>query len=117
MSRIYLNAASHGLPSRTTLKRVRAHLDLECEIGPFAAAEQAQDAIAQVYEAAAQFIGAPVEDVALSSTTTATLAGLLPGVVKSRQTVLVAPQEPTGLGKARRGRKGIAASRGWRLER
>lgn len=93
MSRIYLNAASHGLPSRTTLKRVRAHLDLECEIGPFAAAEQAQDAIAQVYEAAAQFIGAPVEDVALSSTTTATLAGLLPGVVKSRQTVLVAPQE------------------------
>ena len=93
MSRIYLNAASHGLPSQASLERVRAHVDLECQIGPLAAAEQAEQEVEQVYGAAARFIGALVEDVALCATTTATLAGLLPGVVKAGQTVLVAPQE------------------------
>lgn len=93
MSRIYLNAASHGLPSQASLERMRAHVDLECQIGPLAAAEQAEREVAQVYGAAARFIGASVEDVALCATTTATLAGLLPGVVKAGQTVLVAPQE------------------------
>lgn len=93
MTRIYLNAASHGLPARATLARVQAHVALELEVGPLEAAARAEAQVEAVHVQAARFIGAARDDLALTQTTTATLAGLLPGVVRAGGTVLVAPQE------------------------
>ncbi len=93
MSAIYLNAASHGLPAPATLARIHAHLALEQEVGPLEAANRTAPEVEAVHAAAARFIGARRADIALTSTTTATLAGLLPGVVGAGARVLVAPQE------------------------
>ncbi len=93
MSTVYLNAASHGLPSTETLNRMRDFAALEAQIGPLAAAEQTADEIMSVDRAAADLIGAKAKDVAIASTTTATWVGLAIRTVKPGQKVLVAAQE------------------------
>lgn len=93
MSAVYLNAASHGLPSAETLARMHDFAASEAQIGPLAAAEQAADEIMSVDRAAADLIGAKARDIAIASTTTATWVGLAIRAVKPGQTVLVATQE------------------------
>lgn len=93
MSTVYLNAASHGLPSAETLTRMRDFAALEAQIGPLAAAEQAADEVMSVDRAAADLIGAKAKDVAVASTTTASWVGLAIRAVKPGQKVLVAAQE------------------------
>ena len=42
---IYLNAAGHGLPDPAVRARMRAHLDLEDQIGPIAAEREVADVV------------------------------------------------------------------------
>jgi len=56
MGQSYLNAASHGLPDQAVQRRMIAHLDLEAKIGVTAAAEEIEDELAGIHDAASGLI-------------------------------------------------------------
>lgn len=61
---VHLNNAGAALMAQPTLEAMAAHLRLEAEIGGYEAAEVAQDAIADTYEAVADLIGGRSTEVA-----------------------------------------------------
>jgi selenocysteine lyase/cysteine desulfurase len=63
--RVHLNNAGAALLSQPTLDAVVGHLRLEASIGGYEAADQARDAIAQVYADLAELLGGRPHEVAL----------------------------------------------------
>src|SRR5205809_633698 len=69
-NRIHLNNAGAGLLSSRTLDAMRAHLDLEAEIGGYEAAAQVSDRVDATYEALARLLGGSPEQIALFDNST-----------------------------------------------
>lgn len=63
-NRVHLNNAGASLMAQPTLEAMAGHLRLEAEIGGYEAAEVAQDAIADTYEAVAELIGGRSTEIA-----------------------------------------------------
>ena len=90
---VYLNAASHGLPSPATRARVLAHLRAEDAVGPVAARDAATAELEAVRANAATLIGADARDVAFFPTTcSGWLATVIRLPLRGRR-LLVAPHE------------------------
>ncbi len=61
----HLNNAGAALMPRQVLEAVKAHLDLEAQIGGYEAAEQAHAALERVYDATATLLGCDRDEVAI----------------------------------------------------
>lgn len=72
--RHHLNNAGAALQPRAVTDTVRAHLDLESEIGGYEAAAAAQSQIEAAYAALATLIGAAPRNIAMTSSATAAYA-------------------------------------------
>lgn len=90
---IYLDAASHGLPSDGTMSRILRHLELEREVGPIAAAERLKEEFAAVRDAAALLVGGARSDVGFSSTTMAAWLAIVSRLNIAGKRILIAPHE------------------------
>jgi cysteine desulfurase/selenocysteine lyase len=62
---LHLNNAGASLPPAIVLERVKAHLDLEAEIGGYEAADRTADEYERVYASIARMLGCQVEEIAL----------------------------------------------------
>jgi len=78
--RIHLNNAGAALPPRPVLDAVRAHLELEAEIGGYEAEEAREGEIADVYAAVAELVGAALRNVAIVENATAAFAQALSSI-------------------------------------
>lgn len=67
---LHLNNAGASLPPAIVLERVKAHLDLESEIGGYEAADRTADEYERVYAAVARMLGCAPEEVALVESAT-----------------------------------------------
>lgn len=61
---VHFNNAGASLPPTPVLEAVKAHLDLEAEIGGYEAADRAEAAVADFYPAIAALIGARPQEIA-----------------------------------------------------
>lgn len=61
----YLNNAGAGIVADETLHAVVQHFSLEQKVGPYAAARQVADEMAECYASAAAILGAPTEAISL----------------------------------------------------
>jgi selenocysteine lyase/cysteine desulfurase len=68
--RAHLNNAGAALMSTATLEAMRAHLDLEAEIGGYEAAGAAREAVQSTYDGLAQLVGGRRDQVALFDNST-----------------------------------------------
>lgn len=93
MNEIYLNAASHGLPSANTIARIRAHVDLELRLGPLAAAQKVADELSDVKTRAEHLISASPGTLGLSATTFASWFTIVARLPIAGKRLLVAPHE------------------------
>lgn len=66
----FLNSAGSSLPSRAVIQAHVGHLALEAQVGGYRAAEQAAPLLADTRAAAAELIGAQVDEVALVASAT-----------------------------------------------
>lgn len=71
---VHLNNAGAALAPRTVREAVRAHLDLEDEIGGYEAAESQAPAIRESYEAVASVLSARAENIAMVQNSTVAFA-------------------------------------------
>lgn len=69
-NRIHLNNAGAGLLSSRTLDTMRAHLELEAEIGGYEAAAQVSDRVSATYQTLARLLGGSPEQIALFDNST-----------------------------------------------
>ncbi|ASJ76376.1 aminotransferase class V-fold PLP-dependent enzyme [Granulosicoccus antarcticus] len=90
---IYLNSASHGLPSKATVERMVSHLQLELASGTTHAAKSAQEEVENVRLLAATLIGAEPDDIGFTSTTTSAWLPLATLASTKGKRILVAPHE------------------------
>ena len=90
---IYLNAASHGIPSERTVQRMVDHLLLEQQMGPAAARESVEAELEAVRSTGASLIGAAPQDLGLSFTTLAAWRSIVDHLDLSGKEVLIAPHE------------------------
>jgi len=67
----FLNSAGASLMPKPVVQAMRQHLDLEVEVGGYAAASRAADALESVYRSVGQLIGATAEEIALFDSATA----------------------------------------------
>lgn len=67
---LHLNNAGASLPTSIVLERVKAHLDLEAEIGGYEAADRTADEYERVYVGIARMLGCAPEEVALVESAT-----------------------------------------------
>ncbi len=67
---LHLNNAGASLPPTAVLERVKAHLDLEAEIGPYEAADRTADEYERVYASIAKMLGCRPEEIALVESAT-----------------------------------------------
>lgn len=67
---LHLNNAGASLPASIVLERVKAHLDLEAEIGGYEAADRTAHEYERVYAAVARMLGCAPEEVALVESAT-----------------------------------------------
>ncbi len=67
---LHFNNAGASLPPAIVLERVKAHLDLEAEIGGYEAADRTADEYERVYAAIARMLGCAVEEIALVESAT-----------------------------------------------
>lgn len=67
---LHLNNAGASLPPAIVLERVKAHLDLEAEIGGYEAADRTEDEYERVYAAIARMLGCTATEVALVESAT-----------------------------------------------
>ncbi|WP_108879819.1 aminotransferase class V-fold PLP-dependent enzyme [Anderseniella sp. Alg231-50] len=93
MNEIYLNACSHGLPSADTVARMRAHLDLELELGPLAALQAVADELSDVRTRAEHLISASPGTVGLAATTFSSWLSIVARLPIAGKRLLVAPHE------------------------
>jgi len=93
MGQSYLNAASHGLPDQAVQRRMIAHLDLEAKIGVTAAAEEIEDELAGIHDAAAALFHAPKENVGFDSGTLSAWRAYVSELPMAGKRFLVAPHE------------------------
>lgn len=90
---IYLNAASHGQPSRRTLQRMIEYLALEQEFGVFEASCRVQEELTNVRCSTAGLINAAPGNLGFSSTTTAAWLAIVSRFDLGRGRILVTPHE------------------------
>src|SRR5215208_2306283 len=69
--RVHLNNAGAALTPHPVREAVDAHLDLEQELGGYAAADARGDAIRQVYAALGRLVGGAGRNIALAQNSTA----------------------------------------------
>jgi selenocysteine lyase/cysteine desulfurase len=62
---LHLNNAGAALMPRQVVDAIKAHLDLEADVGGYEAAEQADAAIEHVYDAAASLLGCHRDEIAI----------------------------------------------------
>lgn len=110
---IYLNASSHGLPSRQTMQRIRDHMDLELEIGPIAARDRVEDELGTIKQRAGTLIGCTPEEIGFASTTFAIWTSIVTRLNVAGKRLLVAPHE---WGENIAALKILAANTGARVE-
>lgn len=67
---LHLNNAGASLPPAVVLERVKAHLDLEAEIGGYEAADRTADEYERVYASIARMLGCNAEEIALVESAT-----------------------------------------------
>lgn len=67
---LHLNNAGSSLPPAIVVERVKAHLDLEAEIGGYEAADRVADEQERVYTVIARMLGCAVEEIALLESAT-----------------------------------------------
>ena len=67
---LHLNNAGASLPPAIVLERVKAHLDLEAEIGSYEAEDRIADEYERVYASIAKMLGCKPEEVALVDSAT-----------------------------------------------
>ncbi|MHB8304296.1 MAG: aminotransferase class V-fold PLP-dependent enzyme [Acidobacteriaceae bacterium] len=67
---LHLNNAGASLPTAIVLERVKAHLDLEAEIGGYEAADRTADEYERIYAAIARTLGCAPEEIALVESAT-----------------------------------------------
>ncbi len=67
---LHLNNAGASLPPTVVLERVKAHLDLEAEMGPYEAADKAAAEYERVYASIAGMLGCAPEEIALVESAT-----------------------------------------------
>lgn len=67
---LHFNNAGASLPPQCVLDATIAHLQLEAQIGGYEAADQAQEALAHTYDAAARLIGCSRDEIALMESAT-----------------------------------------------
>lgn len=67
---LHLNNAGASLPPAIVLERVKAHLDLEAEIGGYEAADRTEDEYERVYASIARMLGCSPEEIALVESAT-----------------------------------------------
>lgn len=67
---VHLNNAGASLQPAIVLERVKAHLDLEAEIGGYEAADRTADEYERVYSSIARMLGCSAEEIALVESAT-----------------------------------------------
>lgn len=67
---LHFNNAGASLPPEIVLERVKAHLDLEAEMGGYEAADRTADEYERVYAAIARMLGCAAEEIALVESAT-----------------------------------------------
>ena len=67
---LHLNNAGASLPPAAVLERVKAHLDLESEIGPYEAADRTADEHERIYASIAKMLGCRPQEIALVESAT-----------------------------------------------
>ncbi len=67
---LHLNNAGASLPTSIVLERVKAHLDLEAEIGGYEAADRTADEYERIYASIARLLGCQPEEIALVESAT-----------------------------------------------
>lgn len=67
---LHLNNAGTGLPTAMMVERVKAHLDLEAEIGGYEAADRTADEYERIYKNVARMLGCSPEEIALVESAT-----------------------------------------------
>ncbi len=67
---LHLNNAGASLPPTAVLERVKAHLDLESEIGPYEAADRTADEHERIYASIAKMLGCTQQEIALVESAT-----------------------------------------------
>ena len=67
---LHLNNAGASLPPRAVVERVKAHLDLEAEMGPYEAADLRVEESERVYGSIARMLGCAAEEIALVESAT-----------------------------------------------
>ncbi|MGC1782162.1 MAG: aminotransferase class V-fold PLP-dependent enzyme [Acidobacteriaceae bacterium] len=67
---LHFNNAGASLPPTIVLERVKAHLDLEAEIGGYEAADRTADEYGRVYASIARMLGCRAEEIALVESAT-----------------------------------------------
>lgn len=67
---LHLNNAGASLPTSIVLERVKAHLDLEAEIGGYEAADRTAEEYERVYSRIARMLGCMPEEIALVESAT-----------------------------------------------
>ncbi len=90
---IYLNASSHGLPSRQTMQRIRDHLEMELEIGPITARSRVENELAAIRQNAATLVGCPPEELGFASTTFSIWTSIVSRLSIKGKRLLIAPHE------------------------
>jgi cysteine desulfurase/selenocysteine lyase len=93
---LHLNNAGASLPPAIVLERVKAHLDLEAEIGPYEAADRTEDEYERVYAAIARMLGCAPEEIALVESATRAWDAAFYALAESFQPgdkILTAPNE------------------------
>src|SRR5579859_3285094 len=68
--RVHLNNAGAGLMTRTTLRAVTSHLELEAAIGGYEAADQERERIDSVHPSLARLVGGQADEIALFDNST-----------------------------------------------
>ncbi|MCA1581214.1 MAG: aminotransferase class V-fold PLP-dependent enzyme [Acidobacteria bacterium] len=79
-TRIHLNNAGAGLMPRPVVEAMKAHLDLEAEIGGYEAAAEKKGAVGEFYVQMAKLIGTTVRNIAFAGSATAAYAQALSSI-------------------------------------
>lgn len=86
----HFNNAGAALMPRPVIEAVKAHLDLEAEIGGYEAARARADALAQAYGDIGAVIGAKAENIALTASATDAYARALSSIPFERGDAIIA---------------------------
>jgi cysteine desulfurase / selenocysteine lyase len=90
----HLNNAGASLAPRSVIDAMTSHLELECRVGPYEAAELAQEAVDRGHTALAELLGCDSQEVALLDSATRAWGMALASLpLRAGDRVLVSPME------------------------